>query len=83
VSRVSTSIQRPDDAVIVAARRSPIGKRGGALAAVHPHDLLGVVQNAAIESAGITASQLDMIVAGCVTQMGDQAYNIGRMASLR
>ena len=72
----------PDDAVIVGARRSPFGRRGGVLAGVHPHDLLGSVHRAVIEDAAITGPDIDMIITGCVTQLGDQSYNIGRMAAL-
>jgi len=72
----------PDDAVIVSARRSPFGRRNGALAGVHPHDLLGSVHRAVIEDSAIQACDIDMIITGCVTQIGDQSYNIGRMAAL-
>lgn len=72
----------PDDAVIVAARRSPIGKRRGQFASLHPHDLLGQVQSSVLADKGIDPAHLDMIVTGCVTQIGEQAYNVGRMASL-
>jgi acetyl-CoA acetyltransferase family protein len=72
----------PDDAVIVAARRSPIGRRNGMLASVHPHDLLVAVQNAALNEVSMTDDRLDMIITGCVTQVGDQSYNVGRMGAL-
>ena len=42
-----------NDVVIVEAVRAPLGRRNGALATVHPADLLGLVQRAAIERAGI------------------------------
>lgn len=72
----------PDNAVIVGARRSPFGRRNGVLAGVHPHDLLGSVHRAVIADSAITAPDIDMIITGCVTQIGDQSYNIGRMAAL-
>src|ERR1700691_40943 len=82
MSRSDLSARRPDDPVIVSAKRSPIGRRNGALAAMHPHDLLAAVQGAVIQDGAIPGSDVDMIITGCVTQVGDQSYNIGRMAAL-
>ena len=70
------------DVVIVEAVRSPIGRRGGGLSTVHPADLLGAVQRAAIERAGIDPATVDQIVGGNVTQIGEQAFNIARTAWL-
>lgn len=70
------------DAVIVEAVRSPIGKRGASLSHTHPIDLLGQVQRAAIERSGISATQVDQVVGGCVDQVGAQAGNITRNAWL-
>ncbi|MDQ1403593.1 MAG: acetyl-CoA C-acetyltransferase [Actinomycetota bacterium] len=70
------------DVVIVEAVRSPIGRRGGGLSTMHPADLLGAVQKAAIERAGIDPATVDQIVAGCVTAVGEQSFNIGRTAWL-
>ena len=70
------------DVVIVEAVRSPIGRRGGGLSTVHPADLLGAVQRAAIERAGIDPATVDQIVGGSVTQIGEQAFNIARTAWL-
>jgi acetyl-CoA acetyltransferase family protein len=79
---MSVSARHPDDPVIVGARRSPFGRRNGVLAGVHPHDLLGSVHRAVIEDSAIQGPDIDMIITGCVTQIGDQSYNIGRMAAL-
>src|ERR1700684_3526053 len=79
---MSVSARHPDDPVIVGARRSPFGRRNGVLAGVHPHDLLGSVHRAVIEDSAIQGPDVDMIITGCVTQVGDQSYNIGRMAAL-
>ena len=79
---MSVSARHPDDPVIVDARRSPFGRRNGVLAGVHPHDLLGSVHRAVIEDSAIQGPDIDMIITGCVTQIGDQSYNIGRMAAL-
>lgn len=70
------------DVVIVEAVRSPIGRRGGGLSTVHPADLLGAVQRAAVERSGIDPATVDQIVGGNVTQVGEQAFNIARTAWL-
>src|SRR5947207_5087741 len=70
------------DVVIIEAVRSPIGRRGGGLSTVHPADLLGQVQRAAVERAGIDPAEVEQIVGGCVTQVGEQSFNIARTAWL-
>jgi acetyl-CoA acyltransferase len=70
------------DAVIVDAVRTPIGKRNGALASVHPVDLSAHVLTALVERTGVDPATVDDVVWGCVNQVGDQASNIGRSAVL-
>src|SRR3954469_21042609 len=70
------------ESVIVEAVRTPIGKRNGALAGVHPAVALGHVQRAVIERAGIDPKEVEQVVGGCVTQGGEQASNIARYAWL-
>jgi acetyl-CoA acyltransferase len=70
------------DAVIVDAVRTPIGKRNGALASVHPVDLSAHVLTALVERTGVDPATVDDVVWGCVNQVGDQAANIGRSAVL-
>ncbi|MFC9515553.1 thiolase family protein [Nocardiaceae bacterium NPDC056970] len=70
------------DAVIVDAVRTPIGKRNGSLAGVHPADLSAQVLKALPERTGIDPSVVDDVVWGCVGQVGDQANNIGRSGVL-
>ncbi|QJY44645.1 thiolase family protein [Pseudonocardia broussonetiae] len=70
------------DAVIVDAVRTPIGKRKGSLAEVHPVDLSAVVLRALAERTGIDPSVVDDVVWGCVNQVGDQASQVGRYAVL-
>lgn len=70
------------DAVIVAALRTPIGKRGGALREVHPVELLGGLLVTLIERTGIDPAQVDDVIIGCVDQVGEQAANIARNAWL-
>ncbi len=69
-------------AVIVEAVRTPIGKRRGALAGLHPAELLGHVQTAVVERAGLEPSDVEQIAGGCVTQAGEQAGNVTRTAWL-
>jgi acetyl-CoA C-acetyltransferase len=71
-----------NDVVIVEAVRTPLGRRNGGLATVHPADLLGTVQVAAVERAGIDPRDVGQIVGGCVSQVGEQTFNIARTAWL-
>jgi acetyl-CoA C-acetyltransferase len=70
------------EVVIVEAVRTPIGKRGGGLSSVHPADLLGAVQLAAVERSGIDPAEVGQLVGGCVSQVGEQAFNLTRTAWL-
>ena len=70
------------DVVILSAVRSPIGRRKGGLSGLHPADLLGVVQRAAVERAAIDPRDVGQIVGGCVSQVGEQSFNIARTAWL-
>ena len=64
--------------VIVDAVRTPIGKRGGGLSTMHPAEVLSNVQRAIIDRAGIDASEVGQVVGGCVSQVGEQAFNVTR-----
>jgi acetyl-CoA acyltransferase len=67
------------DAVIVAAVRTPVGKRNGALAGVHPVDLSAHVLNALAERAGLAdPAEVDDVIWGCVSQVGEQTFDIAR-----
>src|ERR687898_815292 len=66
-----------DDAV-----RTPIGRRNGGLSTVHPADLLATVLREVVGRSGIDAKEVDQVVAGCVSQVGAQSFNIGRTAWL-
>jgi len=70
------------DVVIVEAVRSPLGRRKGGLSTVHAVDLLGAVQSAAIERSGIDPREVGQIIGGCVSQIGEQTFNIARTAWL-
>ena len=70
------------DAVICAAVRTPVGKRGGGLSGVHPADLSAAVLTALAERSGLDPAVVDDVFWGCVSQVGEQTYNIGRVAVL-
>jgi acetyl-CoA acyltransferase len=70
------------DAVICAAVRTPVGKRGGGLSGVHAVDLSAHVLGALVERSGIDPAVVDDVFWGCVSQVGEQTYNVGRNAVL-
>lgn len=70
------------DAVIVAARRAPTGKRDGVLSGIHPADLSAHVLEDLVKTAGVDPALIDDVVWGCVTQSGEQTMDIGRTAAL-
>jgi acetyl-CoA C-acetyltransferase len=69
-------------AYLVAATRTPVGKRNGGLAAVHPADLAAHTINAVLDRAGLDGEHVDDVILGCVSQIGPQTYNIARTAAL-
>ncbi|WP_327152010.1 thiolase family protein [Nocardia sp. NBC_01329] len=70
------------DAVIVAAVRSPIGKRGGVLSKVHSADLSARVLAALAERASLDPAVVDDVIWGCVSQVGEQTFDIARTSLL-
>lgn len=70
------------EAYIVDAVRTAIGKRGGALADVHPADLGATVLRAIVDRTSIDPSKVDDVIFGCVDAIGPQAGNIARTAWL-
>ncbi|GLZ13098.1 acetyl-CoA acetyltransferase [Actinomadura sp. NBRC 104425] len=72
------------DAVIVEAVRTPVakGKPGGQLHGEYPVDLLARTLKTLVERAGIDPAEIDDVVGGVVTQVGDQALNVTRSAVL-
>jgi acetyl-CoA C-acetyltransferase len=68
--------------VIVDALRTPIGRRGGGLASMHPADLLGAVQKGLMDRVGIDPALVEQVVGGCVSQVGEQSFNVTRIAWL-
>lgn len=70
---------------IVEAVRTPVGrgKENGALHGIHPVDLLGGVLDELVTRAGVEKGQIDDIIAGCVSPIGEQGANIPRLALLK
>jgi acetyl-CoA C-acetyltransferase len=68
--------------VIVDAVRTPLGKRNGWLAGVHPAALLGFAQAEVLRRAGVDPELVDQVVGGCVTQAGEQSNGMVRRAWL-
>jgi acetyl-CoA acyltransferase len=70
------------DAVIVEAVRTPVGKRNGGLSGIHSADLSALVLQAIVERTGIDPGLVDDVVWGCVSQVGEQTFDIARTAVL-
>ncbi len=70
------------DAVIVDAIRTARGKRKGSLSGVHPLDLLAKTLSGALAKACLSPEHIDDVIIGCVTQVGEQGFNIARGAIL-
>jgi acetyl-CoA acyltransferase len=70
------------EAVIVEAVRSPMGRKKGSLRETSPADLLAEVLDALLKRTGIDAALIDDLLVGCVTQIGEQGSNVGRLAGL-
>jgi acetyl-CoA C-acetyltransferase len=70
------------EAFLVDAVRTPVGKRGGGLAAVHPADLGAAVLTALVERTGVDAEAVEDVIFGCVDTIGPQAGDIARTAWL-
>jgi len=71
-----------EEAVIVDAVRTPLGRRGGKLKDWHPVDLAAHVLRALVERNGIDPARIDDVIMGCLDQVGEQSINIGRIAAL-
>lgn len=70
------------EALIVDAVRSPIGRRNGALAKVRGDELAGQVLNGLVARQDLDPGEVEDVQMGCVTQIGEQGWNIARMAAL-
>jgi acetyl-CoA acetyltransferase family protein len=70
------------EALIIEAVRSPIGKRNGTLASVRADELAAQVLNGLVSRVDVDPGAIEDVQMGCVTQIGEQALNVGRVASL-
>ena len=70
------------DALIVDAVRSPIGRRDGALSKIRGDELAAQILNGLVERNDLDPGEVEDVQMGCVTQIGEQGWNIGRMAPL-
>jgi len=70
------------EAYIVEAVRTAGGKRGGRLAGWHPSDMAGEVLNALVDRTGIDPAAIEDVIMGCVSQGGEQGFQVGRNAVL-
>ncbi|MCL4516602.1 MAG: steroid 3-ketoacyl-CoA thiolase, partial [Firmicutes bacterium] len=70
------------EAVIVEAVRTPVGRRGGMLSGIRSEDLAGMVLKELVRRAGIDPALVEDVIMGCVSQVGEQAWCIGREAAL-
>jgi acetyl-CoA C-acetyltransferase len=69
-------------AVILSAVRTPVGRYGGALAAIRPDDLAATVIAAAVERARVPAGEIEDVYLGCANQAGEDNRNVARMSAL-
>src|SRR5256714_600692 len=70
------------EAFIVDAVRSPIGRRNGVLSRVRADELAAQVLNGLVARNGLDPAEVEDVQMGCVTQVGEQGWNVGRMAPL-
>jgi acetyl-CoA acyltransferase len=70
------------DALIIDAVRSPIGKKNGSLASIRGDELAAQVLNCLVARHDLDPGEIEDVQLGCVTQIGEQGWNIGRMVPL-
>jgi acetyl-CoA C-acetyltransferase len=70
------------EAYIVEAVRTAGGRRGGRLAGWHPSDMAGEVLNAIVDRSGLDPAAVEDVIMGCVSQGGEQSFQVGRNAVL-
>ena len=80
---MSRDLSRPlREAWIVSAVRTPVGRYGGALAAVRPDDMAATVLRAVVERAPLDPALVEDVILGCANQAGEDNRNVARMALL-
>jgi acetyl-CoA C-acetyltransferase len=71
-----------EQVLVVDAVRTPLGRRNGALSGIHPARLLAGVLSELLRRTGVDGAQVQQVITGCVSQVGEQSFNIGRTAWL-
>ncbi len=79
---MSSTPARSTGVVIVDAVRTPVGRRGGGLSTMHPAELLAQAQLAVFERTGLDPATVEQVIGGCVSQVGEQSFNVTRTAWL-
>src|SRR5215471_10369984 len=72
----------PSDALIVDAVRSPIGRKNGTLSSIRGDELAAQVLNSLLARNGVDPGEVEDVQMGCVTQIGEQGWNVGRMVPM-
>ncbi len=70
------------EAWVIDAIRTPTGKKQGSLSHVHPTDLAALPLRKLLERNGVSPEHVEDVIMGCVTQTGEQGWNVGRQAAL-
>ncbi len=76
------SLDRMQDALIIDAVRSPIGRKNGSLASIRGDELCAQVLNGLVARHDLDPGEIEDVQLGCVTQIGEQGWNLGRMVPL-
>src|ERR1700736_478447 len=71
-----------EQVLVLDAVRTPVGRRNGALAGIHPAVLLGRVLAELLNRSGVEGRDVQQVITGCVSQVGEQSFNVGRTAWL-
>jgi acetyl-CoA C-acetyltransferase len=71
-----------EQVLVLEAVRTPVGRRNGALAMIHPAVLLGRVLTELLTRSGVEGRDVHQVITGCVSQVGEQSFNVGRTAWL-
>src|ERR1700716_2422755 len=71
-----------EQVVVVDAVRTPVGRRDGGLSRGHPATLLAGVLSELLRRTQVDGNQVQQLITGCVTEVGEQSFNIGRTAWL-
>src|SRR3989442_10700486 len=71
-----------EQVLVLEAVRTPVGRRNGALARIHPAVLLGRILTELLTRSGVEGRDVHQVITGCVSQVGEQSFNVGRTAWL-